>query len=1058
MDYIAEPGISRSLTTESESIDACSCNAIEADPHLSSSKLTASKIANKIAEDSFALTHQRLSSHELGFEYRSGDSTTTNHVNWKPPDISELLVKKVTDLNNFPDNKSNCLTPFSESKVACNPQPLTATSGEHNESLFDYYRIIYPGVVGLLSAPDEAAPRSGKYLSYGEVFASKKNNELKEDEGQILPNEKALRVDLVLTGGYATDASSCFCDTDIDAETPKRSNIVDYSIKRTPYTDSRDGDKDSSLERFYGYIFPEKKNVVIVERLQTKPIVDVGTFLYKIVSSNPIPVLTGPCPDAPKTRALLLPDSVIEVSLRVCFHTATRKPSFLRLNHRRGWIADHIILSTVGKASVGKLALVAVELSSDGVITRDDQSLPGFSSSVSFPLSTHRRRHKPPRRLVTGTSAETSSEKFLPHQVAGKLQTLRNKIAVPNLLQSDRLATPCSNISILSDDSSFDNTFNNRQALPTSPDTSFSTANSATSSRSKSVTQSHFFLMRVTAPEGLRILDAPHFQVNNLIRGKQNGNFYSMQSVGVNGCSVSPIKTNSSIFQTMSSRIAPSATSITSNTLMHDSASKIRVLPLGSLFEASRRMEKTGAFKLGIGLIKLSDNSGWAIVPHPYTDHNGVVERDEKESVHSFEEVGSAVLSSWTSQLTERNETVEQHWVRIVTRGGVRVYCAVSNGCTSDEETSPSSSKGSSSISGSIVGSTLPPETSSDSDIASSVGSAFLDALFRTPKKRGNDTNLDRQAMAKQETTASSLHPEIACGCFVAVEPRKKLASGRSYGHEFVRMKGGQGWIPVLFSGKVTAVNTPAPDIKYGSYWYRVQSLHGIKVRSGPSRKAQSIKSDHGVHFRFECGEFLRVSEVVTAFSNDGIAIECFAKLYRNRHIQLQQQGTDSVQLAYLTSQSEWVEVFRENEQFLGECAFEPRIERHRQGWRYNVVPDSGIEVRKGPSFSSEKTGIILFGGESILINERVFSHDEGITWLRMLDGQGWVYDCDAKGNNTMIPHSLRYRTKFSGTPQKADVGMDGKEVAYDAIIARLFHSADRLDRDQQVPLNREIP
>jgi len=104
------------------------------------------------------------------------------------------------------------------------------------------------------------------------------------------------------------------------------------------------------------------------------------------------------------------------------------------------------------------------------------------------------------------------------------------------------------------------------------------------------------------------------------------------------------------------------------------------------------------------------------------------------------------------------------------------------------------------------------------------------------------------------------------------------------------------------------------------------------------------------VYFRFECGEFLRASEVLTIFSDTGEPVQCFAKLYRNRHVRMQAGNDEFRHLASLTTQAEWVQVYFEDELFLEECAAEPRIERHKQGWRYNVVPDDGVAVRKGVS------------------------------------------------------------------------------------------------------------
>jgi len=257
--------------------------------------------------------------------------------------------------------------------------------------------------------------------------------------------------------------------------------------------------------------------------------------------------------------------------------------------------------------------------------------------------------------------------------------------------------------------------------------------------------------------------------------------------------------------------------------------------------------------------------------------------------------------------------------------------------------------------------------------------------------------------------------------------------------NEFARLRGGQGWIPRFMNGKPVVETVPQPEFRFGSFWFRVQERGGIKVRLGPSKRAPSIKSEDGVYFRFECGEYLRASEVVTFFRRNA-SIECFAKLYRNRHARLHTGHGEVRPLSSLTVQAEWVQVFGDGELFLEECATEPRIERHRQGWRYNVVLDARVSIRRGPSFEAETVGVSLIGGESVLINERVTGPDDPITWLRLKDGQGWVHNYGRNGESLMIPHSLRHRTKtVGGKPSRP--GRDGDEIAYNTIIARLFHS-----------------
>jgi hypothetical protein len=185
----------------------------------------------------------------------------------------------------------------------------------------------------------------------------------------------------------------------------------------------------------------------------------------------------------------------------------------------------------------------------------------------------------------------------------------------------------------------------------------------------------------------------------------------------------------------------PKGTNQIRNPAVFDPLQKTRILPRGVMFEASKRMESSGAFNRGAGLIKLSDNSGWAIVPRQdeldaqYRNYQcGVANVKEGEATRAFEEVGNAIVES------EEHETSRSVvWVRVVAKNGVPVCCpppAVP--VARDDDTSPTSSAGGSSFvsgGGSNFG-----ILSGDSDVASSVGSAFLDALFRTPKKRDPNT------------------------------------------------------------------------------------------------------------------------------------------------------------------------------------------------------------------------------------------------------------------------------------------------------------------------------
>lgn len=879
---------------------------------------------------------------------------------------------------------------------------LDSNDDDRNASQTHFYRIVFKGVVALLKSPETDSPRNGSYLSYGDIFLGSQVDDFDA--------KKAVRVHSVLTGGYAVSAetasdASCF-------PTPNPANVMGIS----------------------GYVFSAQNDNVIAELLQFTPRAEKRTFWYRIISSTPLPILTGPALDAPKTKAVVLPGTVQEISVRVCVESDI---SFLRLSHRRGWIADRKV-STKSHMSVA----VVKEMNSE----MDNNSADGSSvGSVATSLSA-RRRHRPPRSRRD--AAAKDGDKTLPRHIAGRVNFPLQKQVNDG---SDRSIAPSSNVSILSDDSS--QTASQRRTRPSSPDASFSTHKSATSLSNQQNSAAHtpalnYYLMRVTAPNGLKILDAPQFQVNRLIRSGKLQQHAVSSSHMVSQMESNPLKRHHSIFQTMSGRLTTTGPSQAGNPAVFDANSKTRVLPRGAVFEASTRMETTGSYSQGSGLIKLSDNSGWAVVPRqPELDEQyrsftgGMASVKEGESTRAYEEVGSAVLqtnSNGTSDFSQTNRS--SNWLRVIVRTGLTVACPPPIPTASDDVTSPISSRGSSAITSSNHGSNTGLLAGNDSDVASSVGSAFLDAMFRTPKKK--EIDVIKEPLPRPNPEKLLQVNTIPCGMFLEVEDWSDFLTSQYTEREYARLCGGQGWMPLTVGGKPTTATVTRPEFRYGSHWFRVQSSHGLKVRLGPSKRAPSIKSEDGAYFRFECGEFLRASEIITVFSDKREPIESFVKLYRNRHVRLHHSHEDIRFLTSLTTQAEWVQVYSEDELFLEECAAEPRIERHKQGWRYNVVPEDGVAVRKGPSFASEKTGILLFGGESVVVNERVTPAGDKITWLRMKDGQGWIHNVDDAGEHIMIAHSLRHRAQTT-RPRKPVMPKEGNEIAYNAIIARLFHTED---------------
>lgn len=665
------------------------------------------------------------------------------------------------------------------------PRPENNLLRPGNPRQIIFYRIVYKGVVALLSEPSTSSPRSGAYVSYGEYIASRYEVEVDDgdstafdstqsprapskrldfkvrspggffDAGQCASPEspprsvlsqtslsissletarrstvKAVRVDEVLTGGYAVDAVPLVLEP--AAETPRRSNtqfgpILGPSPLPIPDSQSHPSHNDAGLAelsdehthmgvRHHGFLFTHRRDLTIAEEVTNPPVCDKGRFLYKVISSTPLPILTGPCSDAPKTKAMLLPGTIHEVCLKLTHDQQENQVCFLRLSHRKGWIPDR-------KASPGGGPLKLLMVPMDNGDSHEDGSL--VSNSVASQSNASVKRHRLPRRRqdAENTSFDNASAPGTPARkpMASSEASRRTVSHVPD----QNTPNTSSNLSMLSDDSSIDHASSHRiAAVVASPDRSV-----ARSSTSAAPSSSMIYLMRVTAPQGLKILDAPQFQVNNLIHGKQEGSSVS-SVVGRDPKSVSYMKTNQSVFQSQTSMKGSNG-----SPAVFDSISKSRRLPRNVYFEASTQMECFEAFNQGLGLIKLADGSGWAIVPtqeeldEQYRKYHGVLANvKEGDTTRAFEEVGNAIVEY------PENRCV---WLRVLPKTGLPVSCPPPSPLAHEPGGSPTASsvgEGSSVGGGSNFG------VLRDSEVASAVGSVILDAMFRTPKKRDGDS------------------------------------------------------------------------------------------------------------------------------------------------------------------------------------------------------------------------------------------------------------------------------------------------------------------------------
>lgn len=222
-------------------------------------------------------------------------------------------------------------------------------------------------------------------------------------------------------------------------------------------------------------------------------------------------------------------------------------------------------------------------------------------------------------------------------------------------------------------------------------------------------------------------------------------------------------------------------------------------------------------------------------------------------------------------------------------------------------------------------------------------------------------------------------------------------------------MFNGQGWIPRQLGAETFAYEVKTPDIRVGSFWFRVSTRSGVDVRHGPSLRAPVIQSEHGVSFRFECGEFLRASDVITVFEKSSSDVECYAKLFRRSNHLNDNDSSQSLlnrfsSLDSFATPGEWVQVHGGGELFLDECAAAPTIVRNRNGLQYTMTSygsATGVQVYSGPSLQANIVRDLNGEGKIFLVTERVTFDCEEVSWLRLKNG-GWICSMGRNGKSVV--------------------------------------------------------
>eukprot|EP00804_Cyclotella_cryptica_P012156 CCRYP_009861-RA/>CCRYP_009861-RA protein AED:0.05 eAED:0.03 QI:0/0/0/1/1/1/6/0/1150 len=882
-----------------------------------------------------------------------------------------------------------------------------------------YYRVVYPGVVSLVSEwnieqqqllgssqikseatsiqstsetnggpcnnnRDESA--SGVYLGYGEVIATSSpeitipvaesekldNCEHASNTQQVESEKKcirAIKVESILTGGY-TIAD----DTECVASNPSVSASW----------------KNSSM-RHYGYLLlSDRLGRTIAEAITpTKPgsvgpSYESGPFVYRVRATSPVRVLSGPDFHAPSMRFALLPGTVHDISFRVSLPVSdpisdndasdilvddadAGEVKFLRLSHRRGWVADRRVEDVDGDSKRLRVSYLMQDVTDDAGIANASFSNSYDSSSLNSSL--HSKSNSSFYHSVTASSVATP-----PAVNAQRKRTNRRRreaFAVPITFQESRQAVG----------ESFDT---ESSVTGYGGGTIVSSAGDSIVDPKSASSIETYYLMRVLAPLGLKILDAPHFQVSNLIHtpSHEQNKLRSQSPVGI-----SPFARTNAMIGSTSAEGSPS--SIGGNRR----SQRIRFLARGQFFEASQRMETTDAASLytnGQGLIKLADGSGWVIIPH----HNDLVAQYQNFRGVQLTPPDRTNLSSTNVKQSDQSVI----WLRVVAPNGIKVLLPPSEHANRTNNKTPD---------------VTPPNYSDKAKgTTSSSDTTVLAANNRVKQKT--------RPSIVQAHSPPQPYPVIPCGMVVPVEYSDSSGSDPTE-RRFVRLYNGQGWIPRRVGGTLFAVEVDSPEVRFGSFWFRVQSRSGIDVRHGPSSQAPFITSDCGHSFRFECGEFLRSSEVLTIFnrqsdSTDTSRAECFARLYRMN----QNLGADAASknmlsryssLQPLTFPGEWVMVHDSDELFLEECSAPPSVERNRECWRCSAIRN--INIRLGPSFGADLTGKVILAHEEFYVTEKVTASGDQVTWFRLKNNEGWVHSITESGDPVVHCHVTEYSRKF---------------------------------------------
>jgi hypothetical protein len=406
-------------------------------------------------------------------------------------------------------------------------------------------------------SPGDGGGNSGMYVGHGEVVATRapviviplprgdpSPDDDDDDGGDRVMN--VIRVDSILTGGYAADAAAA------EATRP----VIDEGGGAHPGDNAKSVGSSRERRRHYGYLLlsdPRSSDRTIAKRLSASASASLrsscerGSFVYRVVSGAPVSILSGPSVDSVGLGMALLPGTVHEVSLRISVPLSPQPDDdddgdrasetlvddadagevrFLRLGQRRGWVADRRIDATDSKLRVSyQMQDVTNEDESRG---RSNHTLARWSEGagiggtglVDASLS----------MSFEDTSSIRSSALYSAANASFYSSILASSVLTPTTVKSQRRRNrrrpragggmertqPLELTTLVREYKRVGESFEDQASSITCGDVS----TSGEGDHSSLLPAQHrptksFYLMRVLAPLGLKILDAPHFQVRN---------------------------------------------------------------------------------------------------------------------------------------------------------------------------------------------------------------------------------------------------------------------------------------------------------------------------------------------------------------------------------------------------------------------------------------------------------------------------------------------------------------------------------------------------------------